>query len=123
MDSGRNDSFIPAGLFTDYPLHMTENTGSSYSTADGGSITTLGEKVLKVKTASEGKKLNFKFNVGDRVDKAIGAINRLSEQNHKIVFDDCGEGSYMQNNETKEVYKFRKKESGDYVIDAVVEPF
>ena len=57
------------------------------------------------------------------MDRAIGAISRLSEQNHRIVFDDCGEGSYMKNNETGEIYELRKKDSGDYVIDVVVAPY
>ena len=122
MDSGANDSFIPAGTFTDYPIRRTANTGSRYNTANGGEITTLGEKVLCTKT-EEGERLNFKFNVGDKVNKAIAAVSRLSEQNHRIVFDDCGEGSFMIDNETGKRHNMRKKENGDYVIDLIVAPY
>ena len=67
--------------------------------------------------------MNFKFNVGDKVNKAIAAVARLSEQNHKVVFDDCGEGSYMIDNETGKRHNMRKKENGDYVIDLIVAPY
>ena len=57
------------------------------------------------------------------MSRAIAAVCRLSEQNHKVVFDDCGEGSYMKDNETGETRQMRKKDNGDYVIDLIVEPF
>ena len=61
--------------------------------------------------------------MGDKVNRAIGAIGRLSEQNHRIVFDDCGEGSYVRDNATGVTHAMRKKNNGDYVIDLTIEPF
>ena len=50
VDSGANDSFMPAGLFTDYPVVKTGSEGTEYKTADNGKITTLGEKFLEART-------------------------------------------------------------------------
>ena len=67
--------------------------------------------------------MNLKFKVGDKVNKAILAVSKLSEQNHRVVHDDCGEGSYIQNNATGDVYSMRKRENGDYVLDIQVAPY
>ena len=61
--------------------------------------------------------------MGDKVSRAIGAVGRLAEQNHKVVFDDCGEGSYIQNNETGVIHKMSKKDNGDYVVYLDVAPY
>ncbi len=53
MDSGANDSFLPVGMFTDYPIKRTANAGNTYKAADGGRITTLGEKFLRTKQRKE----------------------------------------------------------------------
>ena len=57
------------------------------------------------------------------MNKAIGSISQMSAQNHRIVFDDCGEGSYMRDNATGDEYRMTKEENGDYILELEIMPY
>ena len=78
--------------------------------------------MIKAKT-STGSPINIIFNVGDKVKRAILAVPRLAESNHKVVFDEMGEGLYIQNNITGQRCEMIKEASGDYVIEVDVEKY
>ncbi len=63
VDSGANDSFMPAGMFTDYPVVKTGTEGTAYKIADNGRITTLGEKFLN-KNRGKGTEVELEIQRG-----------------------------------------------------------
>ena len=49
--------------------------------------------------------------------------NQEFEQNNKVVHDDCGEGSYIKDNDSGEVCPLIKEDNGDYMVEVEVAPY
>ena len=119
IDSGAAESVMPMGIHNDYPMNRNELTGTQYDSADGGTITTVGEKVL-VLDLPDGCTRGLRMQVADTVTKPLGAVSRITSRGNRVVFDE--EEGYIENKKTGEKTWFVKRDDV-YVLDAVVRPY
>ena len=119
IDSGAAESMMPKHLCQDYPMTPGAWTGSLYGTADGGTITNLGERLL-VMDLQEGQTRGMQFQVGDKCTKPLGAVSRIVDKGNRVVFEDTH--GYIENKATFEKTFFERKDDV-YVLNALVRPF
>ena len=119
IDSGAAESIMPRDRCADYPLSAGMWTGSQYGTADGGTITNLGERLL-VMDLKGGDTRGMQFQVGDKATKALGAVSRIADKGNRVVFE--AEYGYIQNLRDGKCTYFDRKDDV-YVMDTIVRPY
>ena len=116
VDSGASESVMPAGWFEDYQLMDGGIKGVEFASADGGTITILGERKLALDLA-DGTTKGFTFQVGDKATRPLGSVHRIVQKGNRVVFS--ASGSYIENEQTGERIWMRESQ-GVYVLDAQV---
>ena len=103
-------------MFTEYQMKRTHKTGTRYRAANGGAIENMGEGKLDM-SLSTGEQRGFVFQVADKVTKPLGAVSRIIEKNHQVVFDK--KGSYIRHKPSGAI-TWLKHENGVFVMEAYV---
>ena len=125
MDSGAANPVMPKRMIRD-PSKIrpskASRMGVHYVAANNGRIPNEGETTFKFKT-SDGHDIAWDMQIAE-VNKALGAISYLVDNNHRVVFDkDMATGkdlSLMLNKGTKQVDRFRR-DRNVWVLDATVD--
>ena len=113
MDSGAAENVVPTDMATHIPLKETEASkkGQVFSTADGGVLANIGERVVPMVT-QEGYCLNARYQVA-AVTKPLNAISRICDQGNQVVFEQ--DGGYIVNLATNQRTWFPRV-NGVYVL-------
>ena len=113
MDSGAAENVVPTDMATHIPLKETEASkkGQVFSTADGGVLANIGERVVPMIT-QEGYCLNARYQVA-AVTKPLNAISRVCDQGNQVVFEQ--DGGYIVNLATNQRTWFPRA-NGVYVL-------
>lgn len=122
IDSGASETVIPQEWFENYPTFETEASRNNewYTAANGGKIHNLGEKMLTLSTTNGCTKRNMKFQVCDKIGKALGSVSRMVHNGNRVVFDSSG--SYIECKADRTRIPLREQ-GGVFVLDAWVEPY
>ena len=125
MDSGAANPVLPRRMIRDQSRirpSKASRMGVHYVTANDGRIPNEGETTFKFRT-SDGHDAAWDMQIAE-VNKALGAISYLVDNNHRVVFDkdmDTGKDlSLMLNKGTKQVYRFRR-DRNIWVLGVTVE--
>jgi hypothetical protein len=116
VDSGAIDSCIPpnvASMFKVRSTKMSEN-GGYYTSASGGVIYNEGERDVRGVT-DDAQELGMTFQVA-KVRGPLGSVRRICEAGNRVVFDDDGDGSYIENKTSKKRVKIEKVK-GVYLLN------
>jgi hypothetical protein len=92
---------------------MSKN-GGYYTSASGGVIYNEGERDVKGVT-DDAKDIGMTFQVA-KVRGPLGSVRRICEAGNRVVFDDDGDGSYIENKTSKQRVKIEKVK-GVYLLN------
>ncbi len=115
IDSGAAVSVLPSNWCRQYRTRSTEAVGTEYSTANGGSVTNEGEKVITVLT-KEGRVRSMTFQVA-KVSKALASVGAICDKGNRVVFE--ASGGYIESTVDGTRTKIRRQ-GGVYVLDVEV---
>ena len=93
--TGAGESVCPIGAFPSYARRETEKTGLKYRARGGQRLTNVGENRPRFKT--NGRVFVLKFQETTDVKKSLAAAFRTTAKGNRIVLDDEGSGSYIEN--------------------------
>jgi hypothetical protein len=108
VDSGAIDSCIPPGIASMFKVRATKmsENGGYYTSASGGVIYNEGERDVRGVTEDE-QELGMTFQVA-KVRGPLGSVRRICEAGNRVVFDDDGDGSYIENKKSLRRIKIDK---------------
>jgi hypothetical protein len=116
VDSGAIDSCIPPNVASMFKVRQTQmsKNGGYYTSASGGVIYNEGERDVKGVT-DDAKDIGMTFQVA-KVRGPLGSVRRICEAGNRVVFDDDGDGSYIENKTSKQRVKIEKVK-GVYLLN------
>ena len=118
-DSGAGESVLPCDWFPEISAERSEESSTTYASANGSILPNKGKKSLKGFT-DEGKRMQMNWQLAD-VTKPLASIGRLTDKGHRVVFDNSEDGGgYILHKDTNTRTKMRKA-NGTYEFDVWVE--
>ena len=99
--------------------HKTDKLGVKYRAAGGQRLTNVGEKRPLFKT--NGQLASMTFQATTDVKKPLAAASKITAMGNRIVLDDAGSDSYIENKKTG-TRILLKIENGVYMMEMLIEP-
>jgi hypothetical protein len=108
IDSGAIDSCIPPNVAEQFKVRSTKmsENGGYYTSASGGAIYNEGERDVHGVT-DDSQEVGMTFQVA-KVRGPLGSVRRICEAGNRVVFDDEGDGSYIESKRTGKKTKIDK---------------
>ena len=119
IDSGAGESVCPVDAFPSYGTHKTDKVGREYKAAGGMTLTNVGEK--RPQFTTNGQRATMAFQATTKVQKPLAAASKVTAKGNRIVLDDEGSDSYIENKKTGTRIPLTM-ENGVYMMEMVVVP-
>ena len=119
IDSGAGESVCPVDAFPSYELKKSANTGATYTAAGRQSLVNVGGQQPRFETSGVDAWMTFQATT--KVQKPLAAAFRITEKGNRIVLDDVGSESYIENKKTGKKIPL-KMENGVYMMEMLVKP-
>jgi len=118
-DSGAGESVLPHAWFPEIRTERSEESNTTYASANGSILANRGKKSLRGFT-TEGKPIQMHWQLAE-VTKPLASIGRLTDKGRRIVFDNSEDGGgYILHKSTNTRTRMRKS-NGTYEFDTWIE--
>ena len=119
IDSGGGESVCPVGALPSYKTTKTAKTGTTYRAAGGQELTNVGEIRPCFKSSGIGGSMAFQATTD--VQKPLAAASKITAKGNRIILDDAGSESYIENKKTGKRIPL-VIENGVYMMEMLVVP-
>ncbi len=126
VDSGAAETVMPEEWLQEHMVKPTEKSRNDvyYTAANGEKLYNKGERLLNMTAWDGSAECQMKFQVVDKVTKALASVAKMVDAGNRVVFDMDQNGndlSHIYNKSTGERVYMRRRE-GVYVLDMWVAP-